>query len=699
MIRIPELGQAGNPQINAPTVRAGAAMAPTAALGNVAQAIGGIGEAFQQHADQVQKLHNMELESKARNQLAGDYAALQIELEKDPDPASRIARARAFFDQSKGLADNPDLPPIVRDSLRLHVDDFASRGMAQVGEQSANLQQKRTFLQAQNELDRHVMGGDTAAANGVLDRLVSNGLLLPEEAEAKRVDIAGRIQIHGAKVAIDQDAAGWLEANPKDKVPAGMDPLQWGSLQNSAKEAVRGQTYEDVQAIGDAIVSGDIDTPEELKAKAGHLRPTVQAKLGAMLAERAEDDYKAKVSTPEYQQAVVGKVSALLADYNPAADDFDESFVEMDSLTRSLPPGAIRDELTRRIDGVRAGKLDEIKTHADSANKALDEAYKAGRFGKAPKVEPMRTGRAIADGFLRDWNKLKDLGFSDEQASMIKDAMGSDKKPSDSAARSIFKEEWKRRPDANFQADPLTLATADAILGGSETIAYKDPEAEDAAITAKNRAERTYGAAKQKLAEFIKINPQATPEQIDGKILEISGEETHRALKSGIYTPKETSGGPKGASDATAAVPVGKSLTEVVKHFEAGGAPGGFHKKAYWDYGQWSIGYGTRSKEGETINQAEADKRLAAELASSRAGVEKAAKAAGMSLSAHELDALTSFHYNTGRVGTLLAGGTRSKAEIADAMLLYRNADGQRLKGLERRRAAERELFLKGYNV
>jgi GH24 family phage-related lysozyme (muramidase) len=61
------------------------------------------------------------------------------------------------------------------------------------------------------------------------------------------------------------------------------------------------------------------------------------------------------------------------------------------------------------------------------------------------------------------------------------------------------------------------------------------------------------------------------------------------------------------------------------------------------------------------------------------------------------MDALTSFDYNTGSIRKLLANGTRTKAEIAEKMLLYIKADGERLTGLERRRAAERHIFLNGY--
>ncbi|WAC18830.1 lysozyme [Luteolibacter sp. SL250] len=149
---------------------------------------------------------------------------------------------------------------------------------------------------------------------------------------------------------------------------------------------------------------------------------------------------------------------------------------------------------------------------------------------------------------------------------------------------------------------------------------------------------------------------------------------------------------PPGTEDGT-----GAGLLEMVKRFEGGGESGGFHAKAYWDHKQWSIGYGTKSRQGEVIGEAEAARRLSAELSTHRGRVVKYAAAAGLELEPHQVDALTSFDYNTGRIAQLLAGGRRSKEEVAGAMLLYQYAGGRPLKGLLRRRMAESEVFRRGY--
>ena len=64
----------------------------------------------------------------------------------------------------------------------------------------------------------------------------------------------------------------------------------------------------------------------------------------------------------------------------------------------------------------------------------------------------------------------------------------------------------------------------------------------------------------------------------------------------------------------------------------------------------------------------------------------------------NEFDALASFAFNCGigNLKKLLKYGQRTKSQIADAILLYNKANGRELRGLVRRRKAERELFVKG---
>tara|TARA_R100001224_G_C4014186_1_gene147154 strand:- start:335 stop:1486 length:1152 start_codon:yes stop_codon:yes gene_type:complete len=139
----------------------------------------------------------------------------------------------------------------------------------------------------------------------------------------------------------------------------------------------------------------------------------------------------------------------------------------------------------------------------------------------------------------------------------------------------------------------------------------------------------------------------------------------------------------------------GTDVTEFVKDFE------GYNPNSYWDYGQYSIGYGTKAKPGETtITQEQATSRLNSELSEARGYVERYNASQNRNWSQNQIDALTSFTYNTGpgNLQTLLQGGNRNNQQVADAMLLYKKAGGKTLRGLVRRRQAERQLFLEGYS-
>lgn len=110
--------------------------------------------------------------------------------------------------------------------------------------------------------------------------------------------------------------------------------------------------------------------------------------------------------------------------------------------------------------------------------------------------------------------------------------------------------------------------------------------------------------------------------------------------------------------------------------------------------GVWTIGYGHTAGvvPGQVITQAQADALLVEDLAKYEKKVEKYSDK--YHFNQNEFDALVSFAYNLGNIDQLTAGGTRSRAVIAEKMLQYNKAGGKVLAGLIRRRKAERELFL-----
>lgn len=112
--------------------------------------------------------------------------------------------------------------------------------------------------------------------------------------------------------------------------------------------------------------------------------------------------------------------------------------------------------------------------------------------------------------------------------------------------------------------------------------------------------------------------------------------------------------------------------------------------------GVYTIGYGhTRGvTRGMKITEEEASAFLAADLRNSEKAVERYNSV--YHWNQNEFDALVSFTFNCGAANlrSLLRNGRRNRSQIAETLPLYRKAGGKVLKGLERRRAAEKALFL-----
>jgi len=127
-----------------------------------------------------------------------------------------------------------------------------------------------------------------------------------------------------------------------------------------------------------------------------------------------------------------------------------------------------------------------------------------------------------------------------------------------------------------------------------------------------------------------------------------------------------------------------------------------FTAKAFWDFKQYTNGYGTKANgPDEVITKEEAENRLTNSLQSAVSGVISYGKNKKYNWTQGQIDALTSFSYNAGigRLDQLTGGGKRSSEEIATKLLEYNKATDSRsgkiveLSGLTKRRQEELAMF------
>lgn len=174
--------------------------------------------------------------------------------------------------------------------------------------------------------------------------------------------------------------------------------------------------------------------------------------------------------------------------------------------------------------------------------------------------------------------------------------------------------------------------------------------------------------------------------------LKIFGRLSRPATSSGSVSPSSQSASSPGSF--VSPLSMSESGLTVLKHYE------GCELQSYQDsVGVWTIGYGDTENvlPGMTITRQEAEDRLERRLARDFEPGVRAAITAGMRQ--EQFDAMVCLAYNIG-VGAF-TGSTLVKlfnagdiALAADQFPRWDKAGGKSLKGLRRRRAAERALFL-----
>lgn len=541
MIRLPETPALQRQPINAPQMSAQAAAAPATALGNVGRAIAGIGEGFAKVAEDAQRLENARIASERRNQLALGFAELQNELARESDPATIVEKTRQFFIETKGQADDPDLPNDVRHSLLMYHDDLATRGMIQAGSSAANLTAKRAGLAYQNEITTARDYNDPARAMQALASAQADGLLLPEERAAKERELNLHFQTQQITQDIQESPQEWIDRNPVNSPPPGFDATTWGRYHDFAESKLRESGRQIADLVMDGIASGQVLRPEDIDAiAAGKARPAVIAELKGKLADytdaAATAARKARMQDPNHQDAVMGAIEAKLQTYEPDADGIDEDMIQLKSMAYDLPEGPMRQETLRRVDALRDGHFREVKTYADLAKRALVDHFKA--FAPAGSFEPPKipVRQFVDQGFLKDAANLTALGFSQEQISKIEEPVKrgkSETPPTNEVRLERFRALWPSRSTANdAKADPFKLRVAQTI-SERKTVIPASQEEEAAAA----RARIDLGRAMRRLNDFLKVNPKPSSSDIEGIIFSIGGEAARNTYRSGVFDP------------------------------------------------------------------------------------------------------------------------------------------------------------------
>ena len=159
------------------------------------------------------------------------------------------------------------------------------------------------------------------------------------------------------------------------------------------------------------------------------------------------------------------------------------------------------------------------------------------------------------------------------------------------------------------------------------------------------------------------------------------------------------------AANATSGMAISQECTDTIKRME------GFYAIPYWDYSQWTVGFGTTcpaedleryQKEGIPMDEANA--LMDAQLKKFADSVNDFLDRTGLTFTQGQFDALTSMTYNLGsamlynesnRIYRAIVDGKTGNDLIFD-FSVYCTAGGEFLPGLMRRRLVEANMYING---
>lgn len=173
------------------------------------------------------------------------------------------------------------------------------------------------------------------------------------------------------------------------------------------------------------------------------------------------------------------------------------------------------------------------------------------------------------------------------------------------------------------------------------------------------------------------------------------------ASKSDSDTPSST---PDNGNPTVTNTKIGADGIALIKKME------GFRATKYWDYGHYSIGYGSTCGANEYpngITEEQATRLLLEDLKESEVNLDTFLNSNNIKVSAKQYDSLVSFTFNLGNPWVrfdsfmlkdiLIDGASEYKPDaIRNAFLQFKKAGGEVLSGLVIRRNLEADMFIAG---
>ena len=653
--------------VGAVTLDVRGAMAADLGQAKMGEAIADAGSYLSQLAVKQMQAINVTKVAEAQDIMAEAEANMKVAMLKEPDELKWEGIATEHATMAQGRISKMALSPVAKQQVDSDFSRWQAHRTGQVKVDSARQSFDKVTTKLKNQLLLNMERQDPEGFADNLQGGLALGILTDEDVALQQIKYAERgKQLLAEKEADDykngvtaavavaaasgeQAALGELERGAMGNLNA----LQKERVRSAIQSVARDRAQTIIGEVTEDIVNGTLEDESQIKAiNSPHMTPALKKHAMDILRDFNADEARKDREVNGVRNAV--ELRRKVKDYDSSTDpDRIKYFTlvkEIGSRADQTSAGELTGELYQKYGG-KPPKMQVRPEIEQNVSQSLDITFD-------PEIGAIPWRRKVP---VLDGKGKPVLDSNDNPKFTMVDDLAAKQQALD--AQTVIEIEMSKW----FALHPDKAGDIGAVQ-----------EALQLALPAGTRMAALLGIQREKQSKSVSAEPPNLGAQGDRGP---AGAEFLNPM--GANNPAYAPVGNKGPSSL-----LSEMLIDEVKDMES------FIPKAYGDYKQSSVGYGTRAKhDDEVLTKGEADTRLREELTMHAERIDRSALKTGVKLTPGQRNALISFDFNTGRGGYLLEDSQGDLTEVRRRMLLYTKAGGKELPGLVKRRKREATIF------
>lgn len=647
------------------------------ALGNVGEMAMDIAEKAKR-ADDVTKLTEA---SMAMNKAQMDFATFQ---QQNPDEKQWLPKWQEIQTSLEQQFNAAEMTPEARLQLTDRLSDWSSRGAINTQAQAYKQTGQRMDATGQIAKMKSLETGDISFLQNHWKDRVAAGFGLDETAQLEIADVENKIDSRVFESAYKASVMDMDEEKLNETLKFGRERLSLSdddiayrkafALDNIKRNREVDKNRLESEFLGEVVyrkAQGEVITPLQIEGWVKENK--IDKETGARLL----------ITTKSEQGAIQSEFYDFLND-------------EVDQYDPDKDPNGIKSyEIKKKADllGLNNSQMQFFQARLERASKlngpqrAQQAVLSVGKKVIGDMLKDVGTTRAWdsdAQTLFKDQAKLEAFGIPPEKAAEIAKlttggtAFFSGKPTGKGIDQAKALQIFKQQSSTRVAAKPAGLT--DAEWGKMTRLSEADTSTDPNASMSSEFDRAILEEGLESWYEYER-NKRGTP-PTEKEVKEWVGDKTRAVLQgtsaSNLFQPNKPM--------ASSAVDVG--TMELIKSFE------GFTPKAYGDFKQTSVGYGTRARSAdEELTQVEAEQRLQEELSMHAKRVDSLVDKYGAIITPEQRSALVSFDFNTGSVHRLFDRAGADTLKWPSIIREFKNAGGSESAGLVNRRNVEASYF------